>query len=476
MYSLLLTQILACTDDDGVDETPMDPPKLDLVTKNDSGVFVHLFEWTWNDIARECVDFLGPAGYQGVQISPPNEHALVDGSTWWQRYQPVSYIIESRSGSREELAQMVQTCNEAGVAIYADAVINHMTGAPDEATDLFGSAGSPYTHYSYPDWNTEDFHMNCPDTSGDISNYQNAFEVRNCELVNLADLKTEEDRVRQRIAEYLADLVSLGIDGFRIDAAKHMNPEDVFAIIDKTNEISGEQPYYFLEVIASPDEPITLEEYAGTKGDVTDFNFAGTISQAFKSNNLSILDNRLYKLEEHGAVVFVDNHDTQRKDYSLSFKEPESYKLANIVMLAWNYGLPKIMSSYDFDSFNDGPPSDANGVTQSVDCNAGWACEHRWPEIVKMVAFRKFLGDEPLDIVEKDNSTIVFTRGDKALIAVNNGSQDKTINIASSLADGQYCNILSDSCESPIGITSGQGSITIPKKSALVLASGYETE
>src|SRR6476469_4001301 len=34
-------------------------------------VFVHLFEWRWNDVATECEQVLGPAGYRGVQVSPP---------------------------------------------------------------------------------------------------------------------------------------------------------------------------------------------------------------------------------------------------------------------------------------------------------------------------------------------------------------------------------------------------------------------
>lgn len=29
---------------------------------------VHLFEWKWNDIAKECERFLGPMGYGGVQV------------------------------------------------------------------------------------------------------------------------------------------------------------------------------------------------------------------------------------------------------------------------------------------------------------------------------------------------------------------------------------------------------------------------
>ncbi len=41
-------------------------------------VMINLFEWKWNDIAKECERFLGPKGFAGVQVSPPNEHALVE--------------------------------------------------------------------------------------------------------------------------------------------------------------------------------------------------------------------------------------------------------------------------------------------------------------------------------------------------------------------------------------------------------------
>jgi len=45
-------------------------------------VFVHLFEWRWADVARECEAWLGPKGFKAVQISPPSEHALISGSPW----------------------------------------------------------------------------------------------------------------------------------------------------------------------------------------------------------------------------------------------------------------------------------------------------------------------------------------------------------------------------------------------------------
>lgn len=52
---------------------------------------VHLFEWKWSDIARECEEFLAPNGFGGVQISPPNENTEIELDwlstvrPWWER-------------------------------------------------------------------------------------------------------------------------------------------------------------------------------------------------------------------------------------------------------------------------------------------------------------------------------------------------------------------------------------------------------
>ncbi|WP_309074450.1 alpha-amylase family glycosyl hydrolase [Paenarthrobacter sp.] len=104
-----------------------------------------MFSWTWNAIARECTENLGPAGYGFVQTSPPQEH--VQGPEWWTHYQPVSYKVESRLGTRAEFKHMVDTCHTAGVKVIADAVINHMSGKSAGGT---GWAGTTFQHYDYP--------------------------------------------------------------------------------------------------------------------------------------------------------------------------------------------------------------------------------------------------------------------------------------------------------------------------------------
>lgn len=80
-------------------------------------VIIQMFQWSWNSIASECTSFIGPAGYGYVQVSPAQEH--IQGAQWWTDYQPVSYIIQSKRGTRAQYAAMIQTCHAAGVGVIA---------------------------------------------------------------------------------------------------------------------------------------------------------------------------------------------------------------------------------------------------------------------------------------------------------------------------------------------------------------------
>ena len=55
----------------------------------------------------------------GKKVSPPNEHRDIWGGgkprPWWERYQPVSYKLQSRSGTEAQFVNMVQRCNSVNV-------------------------------------------------------------------------------------------------------------------------------------------------------------------------------------------------------------------------------------------------------------------------------------------------------------------------------------------------------------------------
>ncbi len=414
-------------------------------------VLVHLFEWPWADVALECERVLGPAGIDGVQVSPPNEHRLVPGRPWWERYQPVSYELVSRGGDRAAFADMVRRCREAGVGIYVDAVINHMTGPRFGDDPLWGtgSAGSPFDYYQYPDFGPGDFHACREDIGGD---YANRDRVQNCNLVSLADLDTGSERVQSTLADYLADLQGLGVAGFRIDAAKHMAAGDIAAILAR----AGGEPLVYQEVIESFGEAIQGPEYFGN-GLVTEFDYGRKLAEFFRNANLS----ELWSfgpawgelMPSDRALVFVDNHDNQRGHGGggniLTHKDRSLYTLANVFMLAWPYGTPRLMSSYPFEHGDQGPPND-DGVTRAIHhpdggdrCGTDWVCEHRWGPIQRMVGFRAATRAAPTVDHWWDNggNQIAFSRGDRGFVVINRAERTLSQRLQTGLPAGDYCDL-----------------------------------
>ena len=417
-------------------------------------VAVHLFEWTWSDVAQECETVLGPRGYHAVQISPPQEHVVAaeHGFPWWQRYQPVSYRLTSRSGDRAALAAMVQRCRAAGVAVYADAVINHMA-ALDQAP---GSAGSKFSRYDYPGlYQPGDFN----DCRQAIADYQVAAQVTQCELVGLPDLNTALPQVQERPVAYLADLASLGIQGFRIDAAKHIRSDELAAILQQARDRIEPDPFVYQEVIDPGTEAIKKEAYYGL-GHVIEFEYGRWVGEAF----LNVGDRTLADLLSLGAnpdlvpsqqaLVFIDNHDKQRGhggggDY-LTYHDGALHTLAMVFMLAYPYGYPQIMSSYDFADPEQGPPADATGRTRTVyapdglGCGSAWVCEHRQPSVTAMVAFRAATQAVPevTDGWSNGQNQIAFGRGDRGFVVINRETSPLTRTFQTQLPAGRYCDVL----------------------------------
>lgn len=136
--------------------------------------------------------------------------------------------------------------------VYVDVVFNHMTGDWSNAQGTGGSyadTGSKY--YPAVPYGSNDFHSSCT-----INNYNDADNVRNCELSGLKDLDQSSDYVRGKIVEFLNKLIDLGVAGFRVDAAKHMWPSDLQAIYGQLKNLntdygfnSGARPFIYQEVI-----------------------------------------------------------------------------------------------------------------------------------------------------------------------------------------------------------------------------------
>ncbi|KAK7484352.1 hypothetical protein BaRGS_00024357 [Batillaria attramentaria] len=402
---------------------------------------VELFEWRWDDVAAECERFLGPMGFCGVQVSPPNENAVVSGRPWTERYQPASYQLTTRSGDEASFRDMVARCNNASVRIYADAVINHMAD-----TSQSGVGNGRNDSWDFNDWGT-----GCYTGDQRIYNYGDTNQVRNCRYEGRADLRLSKDYVRGKLAEFMNNLITIGVAGFRVDSAKHMWPGDLENIFGRL-----QRPFIYQHVPDYDDnEAIRAYEYTNN-GRVTNFRFGKYLNDVFRRQNalkwLSNFGEGWNMPASDDVLNFIDNHDNQRDTSAgsvLTYKQSRLYKMATAFMLAWPYGVARVMSSYNFTDATQGPPS-TNEVTDRVvingdgGCDGGWVCEHRWRQVYNMVAFRNVAGSEPVaNWWTGADYQIAFSRGNRTFIAFNLESFDFKATLQTGLPAGWYCDVIS---------------------------------
>lgn len=152
--------------------------------------------------------------------------------------------------------------------------------------------------------------------------------------------------------------------------------------------------------------------------------------------------------------------------------------MAVAFMLAHPYGKPRVMSSFAFNDPSQGPPADSNGaiiapnITSEGTCTNGWVCEHRWPQISNMVAFRNIVGNSSLENWwTGDKDQIAFSRGNLAFIAFNAGSNHLKQKLSTGLPPGKYCDVISgevklDRCTGKTIVvgSDGKAQIDIPRK------------
>ncbi len=409
-------------------------------------VGVQMFLWNFNSIAQEC-EYLGVQGIDWVLVSPPQEH--IQGEQWWVGYQAVSYQLESQLGTQSEFEAMVKTCGDSNVEIYVDAVINHMTGSSEGV----GTAGTEYAKYEYGDLYTrDDFHACTQTLDSQIADWTSVDQVQECELLNLADLRTEDDSVRAKIVGYLQSLVDLGVTGFRIDAAKHIALADMEAIKAKLPATIK----YIQEVVPGTPEAEPTD-YLGI-GDIFGFDLAYQLASIFTQQVAFLPDTSTespWVTPSNQTVVMVSNHDTERNGQAINYSQPAQFEAATALMLALDYGQPMLYSSFAFDSY-DWAPKDENGRMLDAKCaqssaiyftnhEAGtWLCQHRMNSVNGMIQFRDETSGEKLTNPQASDSVLSFERGDIGFFAVNVTTVDQSgVEITTLLADGKYLDYIS---------------------------------
>ncbi|MDH4081874.1 MAG: alpha-amylase family glycosyl hydrolase [Nitrospira sp.] len=401
-------------------------------------VIVQLFNWRFNDI-KAVLPMLKQLGYSHVHVSPPqwsNERVW----QWWGRYQPIDFsLISGPLGNELEFHQLNQEGDRLGMKILVDVVFNHTVDVRElPEPDFIVFENDHITKEKFGQFQPEDFHPRC------AIDEQQPTTVRSCWLSEaLADLKTENSHVRTVAKEYIQKLMSLGVDGFRFDAAKHIEP-------DFFREVLRAAPglYAFGEIIeSSPDRFPDVPEL-----DWYDFPLTKTMRDAFGfGGNLTILKDAAQNkraLSGPKAVTFVRNHDIDRgqaddrgiddsggrSTYGVGWDESQKHLNRTDVKLAYSFllgredGLPYVFvdmstlpSDQRDDTFDD--PDIVAAIRFHNLCLAQPDGSGRRPEIWR---------------IETAN-TIGWQRGTDRFMVINKAAEWYPItNLQTSLQSGTY--------------------------------------
>ncbi|SNZ12388.1 alpha-amylase [Natronoarchaeum philippinense] len=265
----------------------------------DSAV-LQFYHTDWSDIKNQIGD-IANAGFDAVQVPPAQKSKLTRADQDNDHHPPLGYqpinhkSFDSVFGAEWEYSQMIDAAHNNGLDIIADAVINHM------------AAGVNFDQFPYFSYN--DFHHN-----GGIDDYSDDWQVENCDLSGLPDLKQESSYVRGQLQDYVDKYASLGVDGIRWDAAKHV-PEWFFS--DYANQWANQHGLYSVGEVLQGSKSY-CDGYAQTGMSVTDYPLYYTMKEdAFHQNgDLSALDGGGYvDWNSYRAMTFVSNHDSDPPQY-----------------------------------------------------------------------------------------------------------------------------------------------------------------
>lgn len=298
-------------------------------------VIFQAFNERFRDIETN-LDTLKQANYTWVQVSPP-EKSNPTGE-WYGRYQPYDYtVLDSPLGNESELKGLIDTAHARGMRIVVDVVFNQMTNDHQDFANL-----------RYPFFSQNDFHTKACIDYG--SRYSVTHGWLNCDL---PDLATETAYVRQQAKNYLTKLLALGVDGFRFDAMKHIEPEffrDVLAVVPAGIFKYGE---YIAQEPGNSYEPHEYSDIGGLS--VTDFWLLTTMLRAFGPGG-DLRELADVKLVDAGkalpgtiAVTFATNHDIEKGQIGYRFADSQDTALAAAFVLARQDGFPLVYNGYFLD-------------------------------------------------------------------------------------------------------------------------------
>lgn len=394
------------------------------LTENvEDGAILHAWCWSFQTI-KENLENIAKAGFSAVQTSPINEclvgdnggMQLMGNGKWYYHYQPIDYKIGNyQLGTEQEFKELCDEAHKYGIKIIVDVVANHMTS----------STGSIKSYIKNMEGGA--FHNN-----GGITGYGDRKIVTQNDLLGLADLNTQNPNIQQLILDYLKQCVANGADGFRYDAAKHVElPEDdpSFASDFWPVVLDNGAKFQYGEILGSAD----CGNYAKYMR-VTASDYGGAVRNAIRSGNFDVNYITSYRntAPEDKLVTWVESHDNYCGDGSWSQLNEQQVKLGWAIITARSGGTPLFFSRPHGSSTSDQWGDNLIGAAGSD--------LYKDPEVSAVNSFRNAMVglDETLSNPNGNTKVLMIERGNRGAVIVSSDSEALQVDTKTKLADGVY--------------------------------------
>ncbi|AZU11941.1 alpha-amylase [Xanthomonas phaseoli pv. phaseoli] len=394
-----------------------------LTTANaQADVILHAFNWPYATVEARAKQ-IADAGYRKVLVAPAYRS---EGSAWWARYQPQDIrLIDNPLGDTAAFKKMVQALANNGVETYADIVFNHMANEAATRSDLNypGSAvlsqyaANPGRYDALRLFGTLQSNFLSASDFGPaqcISNYNDAYQVRNYRICGggsdpgLPDLIGNDWVVQQQRA-YLQALKSIGVTGFRVDAAKHMTFDHLNRVFDAG---IGSGVYVFGEVITgggtgNGDYDQFLAPYLqSTPHAAYDFPLFNAVRNAFAigASMQQLVDPAAsgQALPGNRAVTFAVTHDIPNNaGFRYAILDPVDETLAYAYLIGRNGGMPMI--------YTDNNESGDNR----------WVNAYLRDDLRRMIGFHNGVQGTDMQVLSSSSCHILFRRGSLGIVGIN---------------------------------------------------------
>ena len=362
------------------------------------------------------LDYIKGMGFDAIWISP----IIKNTDNSYHGYHLTDlYTINSHFGSESDFKALITACHNKDIWVMVDVVANHV-----------GPVGTDYSKIN-PFNLAEHYHDYC-----DISDWNNQWQIENCRLSGLPDLKQENTWVAQTLCNWIKDLVSkYNIDGLRIDTIMEV-PKTFW---DSFRSAAG----VFQIGEAFKGDIAYVADYQNHLDSVFNYPLYYVIQNSFCGSFTNLEDYWFNKRSKYPApkyvATFVENHDNPR--FLNRCNHQGKFTNAVVFSLLWE-GIPVFYYGGE-QYFSGGADPNNREALWNTNYNTGTEL-YRILGITNKLRKSKSIWNQSIVQRYSDDNFYAFTRGDVLACFSNADYFTRTITYHSFKDGDKLCNVLYD--------------------------------